>query len=154
MRFKSDSVYTMGTPFCTLYFFAASAKLSSIASLRSLSSWLSSHPADRYSAFVMVEDVERDIDAVAVILFGDAVPGSGDIFNGVFHALGGLPLDRSGLMGVVMSSMSLPREEMLSLTTGNSFSSELVGIDRAISGDPGDPTTPVDQTSSFARGEV
>lgn len=99
--------------------------------------------------------MEGDIDTIAVTLFGDAAPGLEDVFNGIFHALGGLPVDRWSFAGVVVSLMTLPRDETLSLIAGNSFSSERsepVDIERAISGDPGDPTTPADQASSFARG--
>jgi hypothetical protein len=89
-----------------LYFFVATAKLNSMASLRSLSSWLSSYAEYRWSHSVLLgaeEDVEGDIDTIAVIFFGDAVPGLNDVFNGVFHALGGLPLDRWSFAGVVIS---------------------------------------------------
>jgi hypothetical protein len=97
--------------------------------------------------------VEGDIESVEVILFGDAAPGLGAIFNGVLHALGGLPLDRWGLTGVAMPLTPLPRDETLSLTAGNSFSSERsdpTDIDRATSGDPDEPPVPADQASSFA----
>ena len=142
------------------YFFATSAKLNSIASLRSLSSWFSSCASDLPSRSPLLEaevDVEGDTETVAPTLFGDAVPGLEGIFNGVLHALGGLPLDRWGFTGVAIPLTLLPRDETLSPTAGNSLSSErseLVDIDRAIPGDPDDPAIPADQASGFARGEV
>lgn len=102
-------------------------------------------------------EVEGEIETVAVALFGDAVPGLEDIFSGAPHAPGGLPLGRWSFTGVAMPSTPLPRDETLSLTVGNSFSSERsepVDIDRSIFGDPDDPTIPADQASRFARGEA
>lgn len=99
-----------------------------MASLRSLSSWLSAFAVCQPSRSPLLEgevEVEGDIESVEVILFGDAAPGLGAIFNGVLHALGGLLLNRWGLTGVAMPLTPLPRDETLSLTAGNSFSSEI-----------------------------
>ena len=142
--------------FCASDFSAASAKLNSMASFRSLSSWLS-YAVGRPSRSPLLKaevDVEGDVETVAVTLFGDAVPGLDDIFIGVLHALGGLPLDRWDLTGVTTPLTPLPRDETLSLTAGNSFSSERSDIDRSICGDPDNPATPTDQASRFDRGEV
>jgi len=138
--------------------FAASAKLNSMASFRSLSSWLSAVFRPSRSPLLEAEvEVEEDIETVEVTLFGDAIPGLEAIFSGVLHALGGLPLDRWGLTGVAMPSTPVPRDETLSLTAGNSFSSERsepVDIERATPGVPGELPVPADQASRFARGEV
>ena len=135
------------------FYFAASARLNSMASLRSLSSSFSSRAADRCFRSVVPgvgEDVEWDTETAAATLLGDAVPGLGDVFNGVFHALGGLPLDRWDFTGVVVPLMPPPRDETLSFAAGDSFSSERsepVDIDGVISGDPS-------EASTFARGEA
>jgi hypothetical protein len=156
-KFKAKCVTTKRVR-SIIYFLAASAKLNSMASLRSLSSWLS-FAVDRYcrSALLEVKDAGGDTGVVAVSLFGDVVPGLGGVFKGIFHALWGLPFDHRGLTGVVIPRMPLPRDETLSLIAGNSFSSERsepVETDCAIPGDPGDPVPPADQASTFARGEV
>jgi len=102
-------------------------------------------------------DVEGDIETIAVTLPGDVVPGLEDIFSGVLHALGGLPLDRWDLTGVTIPPTPLSRDEILSFTAGNSFSSEgsePADIDRGISGEIDDLVIPADQVSRFDRGEA
>ena len=102
-------------------------------------------------------DVEGEIEAVAMTLSEDVVPGLEDIFSGVLHALGGLPIDRWDLTGVTTPPTPPSRDETLSFTAGNSFSSEgsePADLDRAISGETDDLVTPADQVSRFDRGEA